>query len=269
LCWILQSTVLTKGMERRLYHSIIHAFWATICAAHDLHARTTNARLAAEEPRTLLTVCCCVCSWHLPRSKLRELIEASKSFEPECIEFQDKIAYRTGLGDSTSVPPALHTADSRNCGIDAARFEYGKTCFVAIEEVLQKTGIKAGQVNFVITNSSLFNPTPSLSASIINHFKMPSSTINYSLGGMGCSAGVIALDLARELLGNHPNSIALVVSHENITMSYYTGRMAGRRRREEVEGTKATVKQTVKGPVGTLMLQSEGDWLQCACGAAA
>jgi 3-ketoacyl-CoA synthase len=75
----------------------------------------------------------------------------------------------------------------------------------------------------VCLSAAAVNPTPSLSASIINHFKMPASTINYSLGGMGCSAGVIALDLARELLGNHPNSVALVVSHENITMNYYTG----------------------------------------------
>jgi 3-ketoacyl-CoA synthase len=165
------------------------------------------------------------CSWHLSRSKLRELIEASNSFTPECIEFQDKIAYRTGLGDATAVPPAVQTADGKNCNMDAARFEYNATCFKAIQEVLQKTGIKPHRVNFVITNSSLFNPTPSLSAAIINHFKMPASTINYSLGGMGCSAGVIAMDLARELLGNHPNSVALVVSHENITMSYYTGQV--------------------------------------------
>jgi hypothetical protein len=37
------------------------------------------------------------------------------------------------------------------------------------------------------------------------------------------AAGVIAMDLARELLGQHPNSIALVVSHENITNNYYSG----------------------------------------------
>jgi 3-ketoacyl-CoA synthase len=166
------------------------------------------------------------CSWHISRSKLRELIEASNSFTPECIEFQDKIAYRTGLGDATAVPPAVQTADGKNCNMDAARFEYNTTCFKAIQEVLQKTGIKPHRVNFVITNSSLFNPTPSLSAAIINHFKMPASTINYSLGGMGCSAGVIAMDLARELLCNHPNSVALVVSHENITLSYYTGEAA-------------------------------------------
>jgi hypothetical protein len=38
------------------------------------------------------------------------------------------------------------------------------------------------------------------------------------------AAGVIALDLAKELLELHPESYALVVSHENITNNYYGGK---------------------------------------------
>jgi 3-ketoacyl-CoA synthase len=38
------------------------------------------------------------------------------------------------------------------------------------------------------------------------------------------TAGVVALDLARSLLREHPGSYALVVSHENVTNSYYCGR---------------------------------------------
>lgn len=38
-----------------------------------------------------------------------------------------------------------------------------------------------------------------------------------------CSAGVIAMDLARELLQLHPDKVALVVSHENITNNFYSG----------------------------------------------
>ena len=53
----------------------------------------------------------------------------------------------------------------------------------------------------------------------MNHFKLPSSTINYSLGGMGCSAGVVAIDLAKQMLQLHPNTYALVVSTENITQN--------------------------------------------------
>lgn len=43
------------------------------------------------------------------------------------------------------------------------------------------------------------------------------------LSSVMCSAGVIALDLARELLQLHPGKIALVVSHENITNNFYAG----------------------------------------------
>lgn len=59
------------------------------------------------------------------------------------------------------------------------------------------------QVGILVVNCSLFNPTPSLSAMIVNHFKMKSNIITYNLSGMGCSAGVIAVNLAKELLQVH------------------------------------------------------------------
>ncbi|WIA09022.1 hypothetical protein OEZ85_008436 [Tetradesmus obliquus] len=160
-------------------------------------------------------------SWRFPRSRIRELCKGR--FSEADVAFQERMAYRTGLSDDTAVCPAIQSGDESNCTMEAARFEFGTTCITTVTELFAKTGVKPHQVNFVITNSSLFNPTPSLSAMIMNHFKMSGRTINYSLGGMGCSAGVIALDLARELLGQHPNSVALVVSHENITNNYYSG----------------------------------------------
>ena len=59
--------------------------------------------------------------------------------------------------------------------------------------------------------------TPSLSAMIVNHFKMRDDLISYNLAGMGCSAGVIAIGLAERLLRNEPGKYALVVSTENVT----------------------------------------------------
>jgi len=44
---------------------------------------------------------------------------------------------------------------------------------------------------------------------------------NYNLAGMGCSAGVISLDLAKDLLHVHPNSNAVIISTENITQNWY------------------------------------------------
>ena len=60
------------------------------------------------------------------------------------------------------------------------------------------------QIDILIVNRSLFNPTPSLSAMIVNHFRMKSNIVSYNLSGMGCSAGVIAISLAKELLQARP-----------------------------------------------------------------
>lgn len=68
---------------------------------------------------------------------------------------QEKIAYRTGLGERTAVCPAIQTGDPNQLGIEAARFEFGATCFTTIQELLDKTGVTPRQIDFVITNSSL------------------------------------------------------------------------------------------------------------------
>lgn len=130
------------------------------------------------------------CSWRFPRTQIRQLCEKRQLFTDEDIAFQEKIAYRTGLGDDTAVCPAIQSGDASHLGIEAARFEFGATCFTTIQELFNKTGLRPKDIDIVITNSSLFNPTPSLSAAILNHFKMSSKTVNYSLGGMGCSAGL-------------------------------------------------------------------------------
>ena len=58
---------------------------------------------------------------------------------------------------------------------------------------------------------------------IINHFKMRHDIVHFNLAGMGCSAGLIAVDLAARLLQVHSNQYALVVSTENITLNWYFG----------------------------------------------
>ena len=56
------------------------------------------------------------------------------------------------------------------------------------------------QVDGLIVNCTAFNPTPSLSAAVVNHFKFKSSIRTFNLSGMGCAASVIAIDMARDML---------------------------------------------------------------------
>merc|ERR1712227_966479 len=92
-----------------------------------------------------------------------------------------------------------------------------------VEELFQKTGISAREIDFLIVNCSIFTPTPSLCAMICHRFHLRRDVKSYNLGGMGCSANVISVDLAKQLLQNQPGTRALVVSTEIITPNMYLG----------------------------------------------
>ncbi|DBA86074.1 TPA: Protein Nef [Trebouxia sp. C0004] len=143
-------------------------------------------------------------------------------FNEQSLQFQEKIMERSGLGDETYLPEAVQQIPPQ-ISMAAARQEAEMVLFDSVCNVLEEAKLKPGQVDILVVNCSLFNPTPSLSAMIINHFKMRSNIVSYNLAGMGCSAGVIAVNLAKELLQVYPGSRALVVSTENITQNWYFG----------------------------------------------
>jgi 3-ketoacyl-CoA synthase len=59
-------------------------------------------------------------------------------------------------------------------------------------------------VDILITNCSIFCPTPSLASMLINKFKFRRDVEAYHLGGMGCSIGVVAIGLVRDMLKVRP-----------------------------------------------------------------
>ncbi|KAK6793202.1 hypothetical protein RDI58_006655 [Solanum bulbocastanum] len=143
-------------------------------------------------------------------------------FTEENLAFQKKILERSGLGQKTYFPEALLRVPAEP-NMAEARKEAEMVMFGAIDELLAKTRVKAKDIGILVVNCSLFNPTPSLSAMIVNHYKLRGNVMSYNLGGMGCSAGLISIDLAKQLLQVNPNSYALVVSMENITLNWYFG----------------------------------------------
>ena len=108
-----------------------------------------------------------------------------------------KVLARSGLGDETYAPPSL-TNVPMSLNMASCRSEFEAVAFGAVKDILGRAGVSPRQIGVVITNSSLFNTTPSLSATIMNHFGMASSTINYNLGGMGCSG--MAVNAAKVLI---------------------------------------------------------------------
>ncbi|KAL4340829.1 hypothetical protein GQ457_08G003730 [Hibiscus cannabinus] len=153
-----------------------------------------------------------------------ELARASCKFDETSLEFQKRILKTSRIGDETYVPKSSIMSRENCATMKEGRLEASTVMFGALDELFEKTRIRPKDVGVLVVNCSIFNPTPSLSAMIINHYKMRGNVLSYNLGGMGCSAGIIAVDLARDMLQANPNSYAVVVSTEMVGYNWYPGK---------------------------------------------
>ncbi|KAM3696396.1 hypothetical protein ACB098_06G035800 [Castanea mollissima] len=138
--------------------------------------------------------------------------ERSRSFSEESLAFQKKILEKSGYGPKTYASKSLLDVPM-NLTIEEARKE----------AEMQKPRVNVKDIGILIVNCSVFNPTPSLSAMVVNRYQLRENILSYDLGGMGCSAGLISIDLAKRLLQVQPSSYALVVSMESMTLNWYSG----------------------------------------------
>ncbi|KAI3899456.1 hypothetical protein MKW92_010154 [Papaver armeniacum] len=168
-------------------------------------------------------------SCYLPPSHLQvsfevliDRVQRYSNQNASSIEFQRKILERSGLGEETCVPEGLH-CHPPNRSLAMGRKETEQVMFGALDNLFSNTNVKPEDIGILVVNCSLFNHVPSLSSIIINKYKLRSNVKSFSLGGMGCSAGVIAIDLAKDLLQAHRSTYAIVLSTENITLPAYDG----------------------------------------------
>ncbi|XP_019439039.1 PREDICTED: 3-ketoacyl-CoA synthase 6-like [Lupinus angustifolius] len=102
---------------------------------------------------------------------------------PKSVEFQMRILERSGLGEETCLPPAIHYIPPKPT-MENSRGEAELVIFSAMDSLLQKTGLKPKDIDILIVNCSLFSPTPSLSAMVINKYKFRSNVKSFNLSGM-------------------------------------------------------------------------------------
>ncbi|RZC72975.1 hypothetical protein C5167_048456 [Papaver somniferum] len=157
-----------------------------------------------------------------PRQYYLERAKALGNLDESSFEFQRKILERSGLGEETHLPKALHCIPSQ-ASMVTAREETEQVMFGALDNLFCGTNINPQDIGILVVNCSLFDPAPSLAAMIVHKYKLRSNIKSFNLGGMGCSSGVIAVDLAKNLLQVHRSSYAIVMSTENVTLSTYSG----------------------------------------------
>ena len=144
--------------------------------------------------------------------------------DPEAVAFQCKILAKSGFSEETSIPPSLAQIPKVK-SLSFALEEAETIMYSAITDLFQKNNINPKAIDILITNSGVFCPTPSLSSMVVNKFRMRSNIMSFHLSGMGCSAGIISVSLAKDLLRVHRNSLALIVSTETLNLNWYTGKV--------------------------------------------
>ncbi|KAF8364864.1 hypothetical protein HHK36_033155 [Tetracentron sinense] len=167
------------------------------------------------------------CYRGLPQHKVRfdRFLEHSSLtgyFDESSLEFQRKILERSGLGEETYFPEAMIQIP-HHPSLKAANEEAEQVVFSALDTLFLNTSVEKKDVGILIVNCSLFNPIPSFSSKIVNKYQLRGNIKSFNLAGMGCSAGVLAVNLANDLLQVHRNTYAVVVSTENITQNWYMG----------------------------------------------
>lgn len=163
--------------------------------------------------------------FHAPeiyRVPISSLLEHLDSMNPQMTEFQRKVIERSGIGNESYLPAGtgkLPYTRSFNSTIE----EVEMVLFSIAQQLFTTHKINPKSIDILIANCSLTSPCPSLAAMIINKFGLRSNIKSYNLSGMGCSAGILSISLAKDLLKVHKNSTALVLSTESTCSNIYEG----------------------------------------------
>lgn len=165
-------------------------------------------------------------SWKITQEQMMELMKVQGCFTEESLTFMERMLKQSGVGDSTAWPPQILRSLKglpADRTAEGARKEAKDVIFDVVRNVLKKTKTNPKDISILVVNCSLFSPTPSLCSMVVNEFGLRSDLSSYNLSGMGCSAGVISVELARNIMASRPNSTALIISTENLTQNLYHG----------------------------------------------
>ncbi|KAF0902484.1 hypothetical protein E2562_017886 [Oryza meyeriana var. granulata] len=160
----------------------------------------------------------------VPKASVLEHARLSPFLDDSTVNFVQRILELPGLGDETCIPPSLCYLQPY-CSLDEARAEMELVVFSAIDDLMTKARIgNLDMIGALILNCSVFSPTPALADMVVNRYGLRDDIRVVNLSGMGCSAGLISVGLARDLLQVMPRGAhVLVVTTEATVPLFYKG----------------------------------------------
>lgn len=159
-------------------------------------------------------------------SKALEFCKQVNHFNHSSMSFFEKTYQMSGISEEAPLLKTFVHKIVDKHGItthEDAREEVAHILCHLVDDILKKNNLVSTDIDLLVVNCSSFAPIPSVSALIVNHFKMREDIATYSLSGMGCSTSLIGMEIAQNFLKLNPDKKALVLTTESPLRSWYMG----------------------------------------------
>ncbi|KAF8408649.1 hypothetical protein HHK36_004712 [Tetracentron sinense] len=100
------------------------------------------------------------------------MARTSSNFDDAAIQFQHQVLKNSGIGDETYLPRSVFLPRRHKVTLKDGREEAAMVMFGAVDDLLATTRVQLSDIKILIVNCSILNTTPSLSAMVINHYKL-------------------------------------------------------------------------------------------------
>lgn len=152
-----------------------------------------------------------------------ETVRRNKNLGLDEYKFLLKLMVSSGIGEETYAPRNFTDRRAQSSTLSDAISEMDEFFYNTLDNLFSKSGISPAEIDLLVVNVATFSTVPSLSARIVNHYKMRENIKVFNLSGMGCSGSLTSLSLVQNVFQARENLLAVVVSSEAIAPNWYQG----------------------------------------------
>ncbi|KAF8397562.1 hypothetical protein HHK36_016481 [Tetracentron sinense] len=152
-----------------------------------------------------------------------QIIRRNENLGIEEYKFLLRTIVNSGIGEDTYAPENVIAGREKYPPFVDALSEMDEFFFDTLDKLFAKSGVSPSDIDILVLNVSMLSPSPSLTARIVNHYKMKEGIKTFNLSGMGCSASLVSVDLVRNLFKSYKNVYAIVLTTESMGPNWYLG----------------------------------------------